>query len=464
VNTTIPWVTTIIGVIAVVLATRGRRGPLVSPFSTCVLVLVSIFGIRPLVMVQQDVFTFYGRDVRAGYDAAALVGLVAVLAIVVGYFTFRSPTAPQVPQAVMDRARQRSGMLQDSIRVAPLLLLMWFLVMIASGGGLTFLSVLFAGRSAESRAALENLPVLVSALPTCAGVLIAAARVETERIRALTRRETIWFWVISIGALVPPLAQGTRRFLLPSLIALTIAVAVPAWNKRVQLRTVLAAAGAFLFLVAVPFVRSAGSRRGRTDLLGAIGDFFGNEGLSGALTRYFLSFDTEMFGYISYLSTRLGNDLSYTAGSWLFGDLVLAPVPFRVLEGMGVNSQSDMLLIDQFGTGCLRGSCPVPSLPGVLLTDFGVVGVGIGMLVVGMVFARFDANLLRASGSRLIVLLTLGGFAPVLMRGNTPNLMWLALNVVIVTCITAAVQHRLRSALTRLVLRRKQSRESQLVP
>ena len=443
VTTTLAWVTILVGVVSLVAATRGRRGPLVSPFSTCMFVLVSVFGIRPVLMAADDQFVFYGIDVRDGFDKATQIGLLAVVCLAGAYFTYGTRTVRSVD--VVDAEPTLS--IERSAKIGLVLTGLWLAAMAAAGGGVGFVTVLFTGRNAATRAAIEGLPNLISALPTAAAVLVSATRIETQRHRPLTRSETTWFWLTTAVTLLPPLALGTRRFLLPSVIAVALAICVPKWRQRVPLRTAALGVLSFLVLIAIPFVRSTGSRTGRTDVVGAIGDFFGREGLSGALNRYFLSYDTEMFGYVSLLSSRLGSQIRYGHGRWLFGDLALSPLPHGLVTKLGTQLRSDEILTQTFGTSCLRGVCPVPSLPGVLLSDFGVIGVGLGMIAVGFLCARFEREMPRSRGTRLLFLLTVGSFAPVLIRGNSPNLLWISMNVFLIALAAWKIQERTMSRL-----------------
>ncbi|MEQ1700439.1 MAG: O-antigen polymerase [Ilumatobacteraceae bacterium] len=426
----LPLLTIIVGATTVLHATRARRGPLLTPITTTMFILVSIFGFRPLFAIADDMHRFYGIDVKDHFNAAARIGFVAVTALSLGYFLSSHRTAPTddlSPRA--DRAPVAFLRMWPSAIVALGMVAGWMVMVAAYGGGVGFVVELFRGRSPDTQAGVQGMPIVVSTLPTSATIVVAAARIQTERTRRLWRGELLAFWATVAVSCIPPLALGNRRFLLPSVLAVGLALCLPKWDRRVALRTAVLSGMALLVLVTIPYVRSEGSRRESDDFIGAVKNYVGDEGVTGAFGQYFLSYDTEMFGYVSYLDQHLGNDLDHGYGRWAFGDLALAPLPATMVDSLGLQSRSDEVMASALREGCTTRSCPVPSLPGVLLSDFGELGVAVGLFLVGLLFARFDRGLRDAGGARLVAWLTLGGAAPALMRGNTVNQLWLTANI-----------------------------------
>ena len=84
-SATFPILSVLMGAVALLIVSGGRRGALVSPFSTCVFILVSIFGVRPLLMLEERNFEFYGIDVITGFNSAAFLGALSIALLVVGY-------------------------------------------------------------------------------------------------------------------------------------------------------------------------------------------------------------------------------------------------------------------------------------------------------------------------------------------------------------------------------------------
>jgi hypothetical protein len=431
--------TALIGIGSVVAATLLQRGPLLSPFSTSMAVLVSIFGIRPLLEIQLGVHVFYGHDVTDGVRGATMVGFVAVVCCAIGYVSRRRPPRPFVADA------SSTDSLLPAARAAAVLIALWLAAMVYVGGGVHFLSILFSGRNAATRRALQGVPVLVSTLPTAAAILVAVHRIRIERVRPLLRVERVAFAAVVIASLVPPMALGNRRFLLPSLIAASIAVMLPKFDRRVPLRAAAAGAVVFVLLISIPFARSTGAV-GNTSTIGGVGTYLGNDGIGGAVQRYFLSFDTEMFGYVSYLDTRLGSEIPYGYGKWFAVDSVLAPLPSSAAEAFGVRTRSNDVLQDMVGHGCdVSRTCPVPSLPGISYAEFGLLGVVVALFLWGRLCHAMQHALAAARGHRLTAIVTFIGSAPVLMRGNTVNLAWIAVNV-LALAVAADVVCRRRAA------------------
>lgn len=309
------------------------------------------------------------------------------------------------------------------------LLLLWLGLMATIGGGPAYLALLFAGRGAGAEASLAGVPAIVPALPVVAGIFVAIARINVVRGRALRRGENLLYWAVIVLTIIPPTALGSRRFLLPSVIAAILGAMSPNWYRRVPVKMAVLGAAGFLALTAIPFVRSSGSRAADRNFLEALADYFGDEGLSGSLKNFFLSYDTEMFSYIAYLAPRLGDQIPFGLGRGTAGEAFLTVVPSSLF---GYERWSNVILIELFGGACGPSYCPVPSVSGVLFYDFALPGVVIGMAALGFVFSRFERAFLSAAGFRLTVLLTLASFVPQVVRGNPVAQLWIAAQIVVV--------------------------------
>lgn len=422
-----PYLTILFSLVAWVLSTRLRFGSIVSPFSTVLLMLAAIYGVRPILMYEAGSFDFYGINIENGVDAASFVGFVGIVALIAGYgFATIARRRRQpgslwaTPSFAQSLSRKQPS---ASFIVALSFLFLWLLLMIVLGGGVGFLAVLFAGRSADAGAAFAGVPAVVLAIPVISALLIAAVRFRYERFAPYSLRQSVGYWIVGFLCIVPPSALGNRRFLIPSLIALIAGSLAARWSKRLTLKWVVLAAVGFLALAILPFVRSAGSRTGRTDLIGAMLDYFDAEGLSGVFESFFLSYDTEMFNYVAYLAPRLGESIPFGYGRGTVGELLLAPLPSNLLP---FQTWSNELLRLTFGGSCGQVACPVPSVIGTLYYDLAFPGLVIGMLLIGMLCASFEGRLLRSDGWRVGLLLLLAGFAPVFARGNFISQLWIA--------------------------------------
>ena len=441
-STLIPWLTVLLAVGGVVVVTQFRQGPLVSPLSVTLLLLAAIFGVRPIMMVDHERYSFYGgNDVRNGFEIATWVGLVSVLFLLGGYF-LGAVTRTRVPSRGDEfepNWRPPRVSIARAASFSVLLLLAWLLLMVAFGGGFDYISLLFAGRSDAAESRLSGMPAIVPALPVVAALFLALTRIQLERVRTITSPEKLQYWAVVVLSVIPPSALGSRRFLIPSVLAALLGAVAPVWRRVISVRMVALAFVGFVALTIIPFVRSSGSRTGRTDLLGAMGDYFGTQGLGGTLENFFLSYDTEMFNYIAFLATRLGTTIEYGWGRGTVGELLLSPIPASIAP---TTLWSNQILIEAFGGGCGVVYCPVPSVSGVLFYDGGFAGVVAGMSVLGFLMSRFEQAFLRAEGIKLAALLTLGAFSVQLVRGNTISQLWIAAQIVIVLTVLEWVAYR----------------------
>lgn len=426
-----PILSLLIGVPAWITGTRFRRGSILSPYSLTLLILLSIFGVRPLLMPGElESFKFYGYSIDYGFEQAAMLGFIGITSFVVGYAALKAGVlAKPVSHGTSVSQPAKYGVHAHapsrSAFVALGLVAAWFGAMIVLGGGIGFLEVLFAGRSEETLGALAGVPAIVSALPVVGCLLVAATRFQYERARRYSRPQSLAYWLVTIVAVVPPTALGSRRYLIPSVVIVLLGSLNQHWQKKVKLKWVIGGVAAFLALAAVPFIRSAGSRtRGSTDFLGAMGEYFGEEGVRGVLNNFFLSWDTEMFNYVAYLAPRMGENIQFGMGRGTVGEVLALPLPAAISPFQRWN---DVLLEYAFGDGCsVETACPVPSIIGVLYSDLAIPGLILGMLILGGMASRFEHSLARSNSTYTGVLLLTAGFAVLFARGNSMAQAWIA--------------------------------------
>lgn len=427
VTSVLATLTICVGVIAWLIAVRFRRGPMIAPFSIFIIILVSIYGVRPLLMPDSPESTlFYGYIVSAsGYELATLLGFVGMLAFVGGYGIMRLVSQKKRQVALLNPpefVHPGDGAPRRSFIAAWVLLAVWPAALIAVGG-VGFIAMVFQGRNVETSATLANVPALVFAIPVVSCVTIAATRFHYERFASYTRAQSLMYWIIGALAVIPPSALGTRRFLIPSVVIVVAGVLTKTWFKKVKPVWILAAVAAFIVLAVFPFVRSSGSRiGGSTDLVGAMIYYFQNNGLRGALDGFFLSFDTEMLNWVAYFGPKMGTKIPFGLGRGTVGELIALPIPDAISP---YPTWNNYLLQKAFGAGCAGLACPVPSIVGVLYTDLALPGLAIGMFILGLMAARFDLSFLHAKSIRYTaVLLLVAGFAVVFVRGNSSSQLW----------------------------------------
>lgn len=422
--------TLFVAIVGIIAGTKFRRGSILSPFTLVLLILISIFGIRPLLMPDNPAsFYMYGYNTASGFDKAALFGFIGTASFVAGYafwsivlrnkYEEKMAGAKPVPAALPDWAPDRS------IKIAWCLFGSWFLVMIIIGGGVGFLSELFGGRSPAVMAKLANVPAVFSSLPVIGCLTIAAVRFQYERYAKYTQPQNLAYWLITAVSVIPPSAIGTRRFLIPSVVMAIIGALANSWTKKIKLSWVVGGVAAFFALAVIPFVRSSGSRDlGSTDLIGAMNAYFGQEGVRGVLDGFFLSYDTEMFNYVSYLSRAMGTIIPFGMGRGTLGEIIGLPIPAAISP---FERWNDVLLMHMYGEVCdYQQACPVPSIVGILYSDLAMPGLIVGMLLLGIWAGRFEAKLFTATGTKMGVLMLTAGFAISFTRGNSMAQVWLA--------------------------------------
>ena len=434
----------IFGLVVIILNTRGQRGAIFAPFNLTVFLLVSIFAVRPLYMLADQDFYLYGLNAREGFTMASLLGSIALACIAFGYyFSGRRAGRGAYPDEVADpKPKHRYSM----YRAAGLSLAMngaWFVIIAGRGGGSQFIGTIFDGRNETTNAALIGLPAAVGALPTAGAIIVGFVRISMERERSLYVGERLAFWLVILASLVPPLALGGRRYLLPCLVAAAIAVTAKNYQRRVGLRHIGLGFVGFLFLAIVPFVRSTGSRGDSTNIAGAMADYFGREGLVGSLKPFFTSYDTEMFSYIALMVSRVGTTIPYGWGRGTIGDMLLNPLPASVSP---YPLWSNQILINTYGTSCGQGVCPVPSFVGVLYYDLGLVGVAFGSCFIGYACRRYPEWLAKSGDYRLLLIFGVAAFMPVLVRGNTINLGYIAFTTILMCALIVRLSRGRREA------------------
>lgn len=442
--------TVLIGTSVLIASTGLRVGRIFSPFALTLLVLVAIYGFRPLLMSTSEHFSFYAIDIRSGAVGAALVGLLAVCFLCFGYglstLTGRRGAADS-PSRPIKKSSMQSGAWPVVLAIPMLVLIGWVVITAFYGGGFDYVRRSFDGRSAALAGTYTNVPAIVFALPVVGCLCLAYSRILYERTNPLTRTQAFSYWVVVVLCLVPPSALGNRRFIIPSLVAAVVGAYAKRWSKRISLKALLIAMGGFIILAIFPFVRSAGSRTGRSDLLGAMGEYFDREGVRGVLDGFFLSYDTEMFNYVAYISPRLGEAIPFGLGRGTLLEALLVPIPAAIAP---YEKWSDVILERTFGGGCAEIYCPVPSLPGTLLYDFGLPGVVIGMAVIGFLFGRLRRlNPADQQFTKGLVILCVLAFTVVVVRGNPISQLWISVQCFVVVWVVLRLQLKLIGLLDR---------------
>jgi oligosaccharide repeat unit polymerase len=409
-------------VLSIVIYSRLKIYYLLNPFVTAHAVLISIFGLRPLIMRYPEDFSFYGLDSVTGFNSAVIAGLVASVSLTFG-FIFSKPINTTgfkfknfLGEKVLIRARL----------VSMLLMVIWVALMFLIGGT-SVLSLLSQGRSDELNANFRGVPILLQALPASSFIIFCSSLLILGRFQKISRANGMELICLFLLTAAPSALLGDRRIIFPMAICM---LWVLLQNKRDFRLGVLSSLGfvvAGLILTIYPFVRSSGAREG-INLPTATYRFFRENGLVDVFRGYLVKNDTEMFNFVSYLTPRVGTEYQFGYGRGTFIDLLREALP----SSLGAQTWSDMILTRMFGGGCASGLCPVPSLVGVLFYDLGILGVVSGFFLLGFLAKKYDGVVSTSSGLALVLTLTFGAYCTVIVRGSSIAMIWIALNVVLV--------------------------------
>lgn len=436
------WAVVNLCLLSVVALTAPARGlsRAVMPSVLTAVMLMTIFGIRPLFLNSEGPSNFYGLYTSSGWSYGLAIGVAAALGSAVGVALPHLKLSVELPQRSRPAAIVgSSGPGTDSLAcawrtrawLATIVGVAGWAAIVVARSGFSGLMAQLGGRSEAAASSVAGLPVLAFLLPLagsiCAAVLISAE--AAERSKAGIRDRILLTHACAMASIsaISTLALGNRRFLIPAVLIPVIAYILA---NRARLRVIPAFFGSalVLFLAILPYVRSAGARLpGETVLEAAWRVLKEREGLSGVAESYFASYDTEMFDYLSYLGPRMGVSIPWGNGRATMVESVLSPLPAGWLDGP---LYSDQILLSVFGSTCDTGACPVLSLPGTYYVDFGLAGVGVLMAATMCLLRVFERRHHKcvevevvSSPRRFVqsvsMLAVVGGYAIVLARTNS---------------------------------------------
>ncbi len=416
-----------------------------APDIIAVVMLVAIFGVRPLFKDRFETGARYDVYVptQRGGNVALIVGMLALLGLSIGIFLMRvtpkrylfltKPSATSVTNNANFSPIRVLGIMTASVLVYV------FLLTALAGPGIR--QQLNAGRSASLE--LGGVPKIVTLIPMV-GPIAGGLFFLVNRTRKLSRPE-IRLVPLSVAISVALLSQlGNRRFIIPAALIPLIAALI---RKPVLLKLwhVMCGLVGMLFIAIVPMVRAAGARRPGEGLLSAAFRYLQEEGIVGVLRPIFVSFDTEMFDHIAVASSTF-QDNSFRYGRGTILEFILRPLAGSVTGG---TSWSDSVLTRLFGGGCGEPHCPVASIPGVLYFDGGIFAVFFGSVAAGAIL-RQPTNMWKFNAghkvSYLLVMMIFSSFALVTALKNTVHALWSAIYMVILGLIvylfTGKIPHK----------------------
>lgn len=404
---------------------RGA-GRLFSPTSMSCLMLMAIFGIRPIAIHFWGGPLLYGIDPSSGFRFAQRVGMLSAIGFAAG--TAVAGTKPNFAASnSAPRRITRSGNRQEIdfsrltaravLRVSIVGLCLGILLVVAKGG-VAGARAIVGGRSEAASAVIEGLPVFVLVLPLLGSVAAAIYILCVAGNRKLAAGEALTIAAAVMVSAISNITLGNRRFIIPSLLVPLAAIIFARRGKLPRLAVPALPVTLGIFLV-LPFVRSAGARTPGQSLTSAIVDRLVSGGVVGSLRNFFTSYDTEMFDYIALIGPRLGSSVPYGAGRGTFLEFVQYPLPGSLAGPM----YSDSLLQAFYGAQKVR---PVESSPGTLVFDFGLIGMMIGMFAMGWFLRRIERAVSGGgkSNAYMACFAVLAGYAPVIARTDSTQAVW----------------------------------------
>ncbi len=385
---------------------------------------MSIFGLRPLVMRYPTDFEFYGLDSLTGFNRAVAAGLIASLSLSIGFF-FAKPYVREVSEKEF---YLKKDIVMRARMISIILMILWVILMIVIGGT-NVLTLLSQGRSEALNLSFVGVPVLLQALPASSFIIFSVSLLVLGRSERISTANSIELVTLFVLTATPSALVGDRRIIVPMTISLLFVVFQNRRDLRLGVFGFLGFLVIGLILIIYPFVRSSGARAG-VNLPTATYQFFQENGLVEVVHNFLVKNDTEMFNFVSFLMAQMGNEFKFGYGRGTIIDIFREALPSSLSAS---HTWSDMILTKMFGGGCGSGLCPVPSLVGVLFYDMGFLGVVVGFILVGFFARKYDALLSSSSGLKLISAFTFGGYCAVIVRGSSIAMIWIALNVIIVS-------------------------------
>lgn len=445
----------------VVIMTSRTRGlsRFALPSSLMSLMLITIFGVRPLVLAAKGPSNFYDLLTFPGWTTAGQIGLVTGAAAAAGAVLGNLVPSRRASAATRRRSTPSDPKVEGAA-VTPILHKNWrlrswtatvlgvagWLLLVVLVSGPSGIQAQLGGRSANATASVTGLPVIAFLLPLAGSIvsailIVVQARggVNPQASRRAVLATSACLTAISVAC---TLGLGNRRFIIPALLIPLIAY-ILSNRAKFKLIPALLATVVLVFLAILPYVRAVGARRPGEGVFAAAWRYFEQgSGLSSVFTDYFTSYDTEMFDYLAFLSQKMGTAIPWGHGRALIVETVLSPLPSSWLSGPLF---SDQLLLHTFGSTCTGGPCPVLSLPGTAYVDFGLWGVLVVLLLVTFALRRMEwrllcprqavgenASLMGRSAEGLVALAIVAAYMPIIARTDSAVATgWLCISLVI---------------------------------
>lgn len=373
-----------------------------APVAESIFVLV-VYGIRPIFDLLEPRQHWVGTDVTAFYTRAMVGTVLFYACYLLAYFVTRPPAAVfDLPLKTSEH--ELTALRRISVALA-LIGLIGLAATIQLAGGL---GAYLGGRTAQGQvnsvSAVEYLITL--------GVVAGAIRIGLIFVDQPHRaRDLVTGVLMAAPVSLVTVAEGSRRYVLPLLAAVTITAFLLMRRKVPVVRMVLAAALAVFLLIPQENIRPGGFQEGQS-YTAAVAD-----GLADPGSLYADLFSSQSTSMVSAFALGIGDaqQLATTPGYGVFtlSETVLQPVPQQVWPAKP-DTIRNQLIGYRFGldlSGCLS-LCPTygPMMTGY--ADLGLIGTTLLGLLVGAFSGGWSRWTLRRGdlSGRLAYALSVWGF------------------------------------------------------
>lgn len=356
------------------------------PIVTGGLMLMLLFGIRPLVMAVAGEVNYY-RWIYIGNTLAeaAWLGFAATIALLVSYELGKGAQR-HFDRAIPVRAGTGGGnftLLYVYVSVLTIFSVGLYLLQLHFYGGVAYsIAKLATGHTdiLKTNAGVRSEYLSVAPIFATAGATLLILS-DGSGLSRWVRRVWVGF-LVTFPAIVFAFA-GERRFLIPALGIPLVAYYMKPMKKLPIRRITILILLALCVAVAIPYLRHKG---GRAEVGGIVGfPAFAVQHPEMLAKMVFLRAETEMVSVMAAQIKYLQAHGNYYDGEATFGDLLFAPIPSALFPGKPMTARNQMLE-QLFGAKCSAlagGICPDFSAVGTFYQDAGWFGAILGMLVLG---------------------------------------------------------------------------------
>lgn len=367
--------------IAVVLATpivarvvRRRFDPF-EPMMIFLLAYGVMFVVRPASMIAAHHLAYDGPD--SSTDVSATFTKMLVLALL-GAVSFVAAYETALGRRLANRWRGLGDLASRRVIIAALVIgaagIASFAAFLASSSGISGLSIIFRGRTAELSREVQR----TSFYFWYPFFLLVPATLVLFAVGLERRRKPLLVGALALGALflLRTVPQGDRIAMLPLLGGTFVFYYV---RRGARPSVVVLVAVALVALVGSAFLSDL---RGRGDRHESVAQTIVRSMDPARIVAPLVSGpDSEMAPVLAAALTQIPKKLHYTYGRTIFGDLVSRPIPRALWHDKPEPPR--LKLISSLWPGKGRGN-PEFSVLLYFFWDFGVLGVFGGMFVFGI--------------------------------------------------------------------------------